>query len=242
MRRPAALGVPAFLIATAPALAGQVFIPLASNRSMDGQVTYRTRVFISNPAAADRQVTTNFIEQGTDGRALTAAPSQLQVAGGGTLSLASVAPDTKSGMLEVTGGDELMVSALVEAIGPRGEVLSSASVPAVSVANAVAAGAVLHLQGLARQAGVATNFAVLNLSDQPASCGVSAFRADGSQIAQTVTLAVPPLGTLQFDDAFALLGEQEVADARFEATCDRQFYAYATVLAKGGPSSSFVEP
>jgi hypothetical protein len=242
MRRPAVLGVSAFLAATAPALAGQVFIPLASNRSIDGQITYRTRVFIANPVAADRQATTNFIEQGADGTVSKAAPSQLQVPGGGSLSLASVAPERKSGMLEIAGGDELVVTARVEAIGPTGEVLSSASVPAVSAANAMPAGSMAHLQGLGRLPGAVTNFALLNLSTQPASCDVSAFRADGGQIAHTVTLAMPPLGTLQFDDAFAALGEQQVAEGRFEATCNQQFYAYATVLQVGGPAADFVEP
>jgi hypothetical protein len=243
MRKPAVLGVSAFLAAVAPALAGQLFIPLASNRSADGQVTYRTRVWVSNPAAADKQAATTFIEQGADGTSAQAGPGQLHVPAGGTLSLSSVAPDSKTGMLEISGDAELMVSARVEAIGPSGVLLSSASVPAVAAENALPAGAVLHLQGLGRAPGGAvTNFALLNLSTQAATCTVSAFRVDGTQIAHTANVGMPALGTRQFDDAFAILGELQIADGRFETSCDQQFYAYATVLQVGGPVTNFVEP
>ena len=246
IRKPAVLGTSllfALCAVAAPAFAGQVFIPLASNRTVGGGVTYRTKVWVSNPAAVDRQAATAFIEQGTDGTAQKTGAGQIQVPAGTTVLIASAAPSSQTGMLQISGGDELRVSARVEAIGPDGALLSSAGVPAVSTENALAGGSVAHLQGLGRTAaGAVTNFALLNLSNQAATCTVSAFRADGTQIAHTANVGMPALATRGFDDAFGILGEPQIADGRFEATCDEQFYAYATVLQADGSQTDFVEP
>jgi hypothetical protein len=245
-----AAATPAFL-AAAPALAGQVFVPVAGNHAFDGRIAYRTLVWVTNSGHADEEAVSRFVEQGADG---TAPPSgagdaaSVLVPPGATVLLANAAPEGKSGMIEISGGADLEVRARLEALGEverGGQTLSSAAVQAVSAASALAPGQVAHLQGLGRNAGIGgavTDLLLLNLADQAAVCQVTAFRADGGRIAPAAAVSLPPLGARAFEDAFGLLGERQLAGGRFEVSCDQQFYAYAALFAAGGTVSEAVTP
>jgi hypothetical protein len=226
----------------APAFAGEVYVPLASNRSVNGTV-YRTKVWVSNPGSAARRFTATFFEEGTNGTQNQATPASLTVAPGGTVLLSSVAPDGKNGMLEVSGAPQLLVTARVEAIGAVSAVVSAAHVPVVSTSNVLKANGTAHLQGLEKTArGTTTDFGLMNLSRDTAQCTVKAFRASGGQIGNTATLSIFPLSVAYFDEALVALGENNISDARMEATCDKAFYAYALVFEAGGPETGFVTP
>ncbi len=228
--------------ALAPAFAGEVYVPLASNRSVNGTV-YKTKVWVSNPSAAARRFTATFFEEGSNGTQNQATPASLTVAPGGTLLLSSVAPEGKNGMLEISGAPQLVVTSRVEAIGAVSAILSSAHTPVVTTANVLKANATAHLQGLEKTArGTTTDFGLMNLSRDNAQCQVKAFRASGSQIGGTAVLTIFPLSVAYFDEALVTLGENNVSDARFEATCDKAFYAYALVFEAGGPETGFVTP
>ncbi|HVT15789.1 MAG TPA: hypothetical protein VHQ90_06335 [Thermoanaerobaculia bacterium] len=241
MRKTISLGALTFLAAFSPALAGGVFVPIASNLSLGGAL-YTTKVWVTNPAGAQRRFQTAFIAEGTDGTQQQLS-SNIFVPAGGTVLLTDVAPAGQLGMLEVTGANILVVNARLDVLGPNGAVLSSANVPAVSQANAVAAGVSAHLQGLQRGGdGSLTNLSVINLADTRTQCTVKAFRADNSQIGRSAIIALKPLSRREFADALAILGESSIKDARFEVNCDQQFFAYATVLQLGGPTTAFVPP
>ncbi len=146
--------------------------------------------------------------------------------------------------------DAIDVQAGTNATDRSGQSWSTAAIPEVSAAGALAAGEVAHLQGLGRQpGGEVTDLGLINLSEQAAGCQVSAFASDGSRVAAPATVSLPPLGTLQLEDAFASLGVQRLSGGRFEVSCDRAFYAYAAVFAAGGsvieavaPSQGFADP
>lgn len=231
----------ATLGALSPAFAGEVYVPLASNRNV-GNVIYRTKVWVSNTSSVARRFSASFYEQGTNGNDNNANPSSLTVAPNGTLLLSAIAPDGRNGMLEVNGAPQLVVTARIEAIGPGGEVLSSAQVPVVSKENLLEANAVAHLQGLEQAGATRTQFGLLNLSRTAAQCTVRGFRADGTQIGSTAILPLPALTSVHFDDALLALGANNLSDARFEATCDKPFYTYALVFANGSPETAFVTP
>jgi hypothetical protein len=239
----------ALLSAATPVFAGQVFIPVSGHHAAGSRIAYRTLVWVTNFGQADAEAVARFVEQGADGtKAPGGAGGEVSVAvpAGATVLLANAAPEGRSGMIEVSGGADLEVRARLESLDgvERGGLAqSSAAVQAVSATNALAPGQVAHLQGLGRQAGgEVTDLGLLNLADQAAVCQVSAFRADGGQIALAGAIAVPPLGARSFEDAFGLLGEQRLAGGRFEVTCDQQFYAYAAVFAAGGTVSEAVTP
>ncbi|HEV3077525.1 MAG TPA: hypothetical protein VHB47_24100 [Thermoanaerobaculia bacterium] len=135
---------------------------------------------------------------------------------------------------------ELPATGATERSGPS---WSSTAMQAVSAAGVLGAGDVAHLQGLGRQpGGEVTDLGLLNLSGQAARCQVSAFASDGSRVAAPATVSLPPLGTLQLEDAFGSLGEQRLSGGRFEVSCDQQFYAYAAVFAAGGSVIEAVAP
>jgi len=130
-----------------------------------------------------------------------------------------------------------------DAAGRSGKSWSSAAIQAVSVAGALGAGEVAHLQGLDRQAGGdMTDLGLLNFSEQAARCEVSAFASDGSRVAEPATVSLPPLGTRQLEDAFGSLGARRLSGGRFEVSCDQRFYAYAVVFAAGGSVAEAVAP
>lgn len=239
IKRLASLALLALL--PAPVLAGDVFVPLASNQTSAGTL-YQTRVWVSNPGRSDRRFATLFIEQGVDGTTLEQSAGGTTVPAGGTVVLSSIAPSGKTGMLAIGGADQLVVEARLQAIAAGGQVLSSAAVPAVSLANATPAGGVAHLLGLGQtRAGIVSDFSLLNLSRTAAQCSVQAFRADNSQIGQTAVVALLPMSKRDFSSALAILGETSITDARFAVSCDQQFFAYTLVHA-GGQQVSFVQP
>ncbi len=251
------LPLPAFLAlltAAVPAFAGQVFIPVTGHHGSDSRIADRTVVWITNSGQTDEEAVLRFVEQGADGTAApAAAPAGVLVPAGQTALVSDAAPPGLSGVLTVAGGADLVVRARLESLNVaarNGQPLASAAVQAVTAATALAAGQTAHLQGLGRDAGggapgdlgQVTDLGLLNLGDQAAVCQVSAFRADGGSITTAAVVSVPPLGARAFEDAFGLLGEQQVAGARFEVTCDQPFYAHAGVFAARGTVREAVTP
>ncbi len=242
MRKPL-LGLFALLASVAPAFAGEVYVPYASNQTIQG-TTYRTKVWVTNVGSVARKFSTRFIEQGIDGTKVPAQPgNDLSVPAGGTLLLNNLAPQTKVGLLEISGAPQLVVNARLDALNAQGQVVSSTNMPVISTANVMKPNATAQLQGLERTSrGTLTDFGLVNVGEQAAQCTIKAFRANSTQIAQTVTLSVPPLAVFHFSEALVTLGEPAVADARIETTCDKQFFTYAVVFKVGGPEASFVTP
>jgi len=240
---PSALGALVLgLLAPAAALAGNVFVPLASQVSIGG-ATYTTKVWISNPDQAPRHFTTLFIPQGTDGTSQKSAGSTITVPPSATAVLSSPAPAGQSGLLEVDGAPQLVVGASLEVRDGSGSLLGTATVPAISQANAIAAGGFLELQGLQRGAGgMITDFSLINLDPSAAQCTVAAFGPDGTALAQPATLSMLPLSRRDFPDVLAILGVEALADARIVATCDHLFFAFAPVYQPGGAAMQVVSP
>src|SRR5947199_405295 len=136
MRKSALFGLIALFASLAPAFAGEVYVPFASNKTLNG-TTYRTKVWVTNPGAVPRSVAVRFIDQGVDGTP-AGSPATVTVSPGGTVLLTNVAPDGRSGIVELNGAPQLFVNARLEALSAAGGVLSSANVPVAAVANAVA--------------------------------------------------------------------------------------------------------
>jgi hypothetical protein len=232
----------ALALLPAPALAGNVFVPLVSQVSIGG-ATYATTVVISNPDQAQRHFATLFIQQGLDGTTQKAGSGNITVPPSATAVLTGVAPAGQSGLLEVSGAQQLVVGARLEVTDAAGSLLGAVTIPAISQDNALAAGAVMELQGLLRSAGgMVTDFSLVNLDAGPAQCTVAAFTPDGHALAPPATLSLLPLSRRDFPDALAVLGAEVVADARIVATCDHAFFAFALVYQPGGAAIQFVGP
>ncbi len=230
------------LLAPAAALAGTVFVPLASQVSIGG-ATYTTKVWVSNPDQAPRHFTTLFIPQGTDGTSQKSANATITVAPSATAVLGSVAPAGQSGLLEVGGAQQLVVGASLEVRDAAGNLLGATAVAAISQDNALAAGGFMELQGLQRAAaGMITDFSLINLDASAAQCTVAAFGPNGPALAPPATLSMLPLSRRDFPDVLAILGAEAVADARIVATCDHLFFGFASVYQPGGAAMQMVSP
>src|SRR5262249_49994319 len=113
----------------------------------------------------------------------------------------------------------------------------------VSGHQLAAGGRTLELHGMSnKQGGLITDLHLINAARQSAQCGVDAFRFDGSRIADTVRLTLPPLSVRVFERALDTLGIANVDETRFAISCDQAFYAYARVYKPGSGELNLMTP
>ncbi len=241
MSRTWILGLCALLMPFTPLLAGDVYVPLATNLTL-GASTYRTLLILTNTAGTPREVSVSFLANGTNGAAGNHQPASFFLPAGATLRLYNAVPAGARGMLEVSGDAAIVVSARIEALAAAGNVLASAQVPVLSAVNAIGPGERVQLQSLEHTNGAVTDFGLMNLSRNPAKCQVEAFRANGSRIGSAVSLSLLPLSQNEFSSALASLGQTSIKDVRFSVTCDQVFGTFALVYRSGGPETVILGP
>jgi hypothetical protein len=224
-------------------LAAEVFVPHVSNKTI-GNLSYSTKVWVSNTGTTERRFTTAFMETGVNGTALAGTGTGITVGSERTMLLTGTAPADKIGMLEVAGAPQLVVNARLEVFSNQGVMLSTTSLPVVSTDNAIPAGTKIYLQGLEKNlaAGGLTDFGVVNLSRESTQCTVRGIRSDGTQSGQSATITVIPLSHRFVADALAAFNETAATDFRLEVSCDKQFFAYALVYTLNAPNTVVVTP
>ncbi|HEX2254905.1 MAG TPA: hypothetical protein VHQ65_16695 [Thermoanaerobaculia bacterium] len=230
----------AAVLAAAPAFAGTLYVPMAVDKQIDGELQ-RTLVWVTNPTGTPQQFEMRFISTGTDGtegeadRKVTVPPLATVVV--------NPAPAGGLGIAELTGPDELIYVGELNSFGTDGQLIDSSAMPLVGSQNLIAAGAPAHLQALEREvAGTRTNLGITNLGTGEAACTVKAFRPSGAQIQGTATVPVAPLGHIEFSDAFDILQEPSIDGARFEISCNEPFYPYAAIYGEFPDFVKFVGP
>lgn len=242
MRKTVLFGLIALFASLAPVFAGEVYVPLASNKLINGTF-YRTKVWVTNVGTVARRCDVRFIESETDGTKATAAPTPINVPGGATVVLSNVAPVGKNGILELAGAPQLVVTSRLEVVGLDDAVLGTTNVPVVGVGNVIGANKTAEIQGLElTQRGTISDFGIVNLNRSSTQCTVKGFRANNTQIAQTVVISLAPLSVRHFDQALSILGENLISDVRMEVTCNKQFFPYALVYKPGAAETAFILP
>jgi hypothetical protein len=235
----------AFLFAFAlasPATAGTVYVAMVSD-STAGGLTYESVLRVTNTGAEPHFFVVHFLPSFADGTARDEAElTPIGVPAGHTyvyenLSLGS----GKTGMLEITGDDELVFSASLVVRGPDGAT-ATAPVPVVGSEQVFDGGRSLVIQGVQRDHQRLTSYGLVNFSHEDSSCDVDLFAADGAALIDTVTLAMPPLSHFFWRDVVAVAGLPSAADARFEAVCGGPAFAFAQVVDLGGGELASIEP
>lgn len=231
-------------LATAPpALAGTVYLPLATNEAQDGRALH-TEIWISNPTSEPLQVTMLYLSDRQDGT--TAGDrntlNPLIIGPRATFFINNAVPSGESGMLEINADPELVFSAkLVSVNGGPGE--TGAHIPIVSSENLIPAGDTAQILALERTpAGTFSNVGLINLSEEPASCTAQVFTGAGIQVGGTAVLPLAPLSTSQFPEALAILGLSQANNVRVELSCDQDFYAYGVVIGQEPEETLFLQP
>ncbi len=240
----AALATPFVAVVTlaaasaAPLAAAEVFVPAINPVANDGSHS-ETELWISNPGAAGATTKAAFLAADTDGTQRPPSGTTVTVFAKSSVNITRVAQSGKFGMVAVDVGSDLLVEGRIVSTSASGGVVVS-RVPVISDATKIAAGAKAQLLGLERnpEGGRLLHFGVVNLGTAAAQCTIAFFRADGSQVASTVTLAVKPVSLLHFQDALGTLGEGRVSGVRGEVSCNQPFYAYGVIF--GWPSSHYL--
>lgn len=215
------------LFVAQPARAGVVYVPVETAQSGD-----QTRIWVSNTGGAPASFSTSFIplfSNGTD-RDGWPEPVVRWLPPGATVMIAAPA---EAGMLELDLHAAMRAEArLVKAWEPAHSAVGSA-VPVISSTNA-AASSDLHLQGWQRASGgvVTTDYRLVNLGHQTATCFMVPFAANGAAL-EVFQLPVTPLSIAHFGDALGFLGIEEIAHVRLRVSCDQAFYVYAVVRGNG---------
>jgi hypothetical protein len=222
----AALAVLTLTVA-APLAAAEVYVPALNPAVANDGSRSETELWISNAATAQAAFATNFLGADSDGTQRSTPPTSRSVAAGQSFNVTRVGQSGKVGLVAIELASGLVADARIVSTSQSGTVTTT-RVPVISDANKIAAGAKAEVLGLERdpERGRLLHFGVVNVARQAATCKVGFFRADGSQVASTVTLALKPLSLLHFQDAFAILGEFRISGGRAEVTCDQPFYAY----------------
>jgi hypothetical protein len=127
----------ASLLTAVPAVAGQLIVPVAcSGASAEGwsgeRGTCHVKLWLSNQGPADDRADVTFVESGAEGAARRSGAIQVEVPAGRTVLLSDLAPDGKSGRIEVVSRAELQASARLERVGAGGRLLSSTGVQVLS--------------------------------------------------------------------------------------------------------------
>ncbi|MEA2562571.1 MAG: hypothetical protein QOH06_4075 [Acidobacteriota bacterium] len=228
-------------LSISPAFAGFVYVPVL-DRNGSGGSTHLTEVWLSNSGAQERRYATLFLPAGTNGTQRPVPTTKATLLPLRTNKLVGLSSPGAPGLLEIEAGTQVFVHARM-ANSPASGFAGTTEVPVISSDNALTAGSSAHLQGLFRDAaGSYTDLAVVNLSNQAATCDILFFRADGTQIGGTARVGVQPLSLRNFGDALLLLGAPSIADARAEVTCNQLFFAFAPVFTASRTLLSFVTP
>lgn len=220
--------------AVSSASAGFLYVPVVDR---NGQAT---EVWLSNGSAQDRRYATTFLPAGSNGAPRTAPSTKASVVAGRTNKLVGLGLPGQPGLLEIETVTQVAVEARIASVsaGVRGYT----EVPVISSSNALAAGSVGHLLALSRDGAVSTDLGIVNLATQTAQCQISFFRADGSAVASTITIAVAPLSLRYFADAFNILGATAIAEARAQVSCNQLFYPFATMFNPARALVTFARP
>ncbi|HEV2853587.1 MAG TPA: hypothetical protein VHC97_12355 [Thermoanaerobaculia bacterium] len=242
MSRPLAACLAFSLLGAGAASAGTVYVPIPNPLSSTGS-SHLVQVWISNTGTAQRPYSATLLEAESDGTKRPAKPTETSVPAGRTTVLTGLGAQGKVRLLEVDANPQMSIEARMISTPPNGQT-SVSPVPVISSDNLFEAGTTAVLLGLLRDDvnGSNTSLGVVNLGQQGSQCDIRLFRADGSQIATTATLTFSPLSMRYFTDAFGLLRELRVADARIQVTCTQPFYAFGTVFNPANGQMIFVTP
>lgn len=226
-----------------PALAGAVYIPIPDPGGLSGSAT-SVKIWLSNSGTAGSTVTTTFLEANTDGTQRSTPGTPSTVAPGQTLLFSGSGVAGKVGLLEIAAdSNNVAINARLTSLDKGGQ-LAYSELPVISSENLFATGTTATVQGLGRdsQSGDVSSLGIVNLGQQAAQCQANVFRADGSRIAPTVSLALKPLSFVYFSDTLGILHELNAVDVRIQVSCNQSFYVYGTFFSGATSQLLFLIP
>ncbi len=235
-----------FALAATPVLAGPVYVPLAIR---DGGQPYVhvTEVWATNPDDVVQGFVIRYLSSLTDGTTREegdeVGPFYLMPQE--TKRFETLVPPGFRGMLELDGSRTMQFSAaLTTRLSQTNQKIAEAHLPVLGSDQLAAAGEGLYLQGWERIASnLTTNLGIINFGNVPATCTVGIRQKDGLLVLQGVSLDLPALSHVQFDDAPGLLQLTNVPEGmRSVVSCNQPFWTYATTYDARSGAVELLEP
>lgn len=233
-------------LGAAPVLAGPVYVPLAINE-VDGIYTHTTEVWATNPDDVVQGFVIRYISSVTDGTTREEGDEigPFYLLPQETKRFEKLLPAGFRGMLELDGARTMQFSAaLTTRLLQTNQKVAEAHVPVLGNEQLGAAGSNLFVQGWERIASyLTTNVGIANFGSTPAACTIGLRQKDGLLLIQGVTINLPALSHVQFDDALALLQLANVPEGlRSVVSCNQPFWAYATTYDDRTGAVEVLEP
>ncbi|MEO7794428.1 MAG: hypothetical protein ABIV06_06600 [Thermoanaerobaculia bacterium] len=231
-------------LAAAPAVAGPVYLPAAVNE-VDGAYTRMTDLWVTNPDAAIQGFVVRYLPETSNGTTRVAGDEQgpFYLAPGESKRYSDLIPRGFRGLLELDGSVVLQFSGALTVRNVNGTKVSESEVPVLDQTELVGAGKVVALQGLERAGAlVTTNLGVVNLAHSAAHCTITIRHKNGLLAIQNVPVDLPPVSSIQFDDALGLIGLTLATEgARAEVSCNQSFWAYVSTYNDQTGEAEFIE-
>ncbi|MEO8197099.1 MAG: hypothetical protein ABI689_10280, partial [Thermoanaerobaculia bacterium] len=222
-----------------------VYLPGAINEA-DGGYVRSTEFWATNPDTAIQGFVVRYIAATANGTVRTAGDETgpYYLAPGESKRFSSLVPSGFRGILELDGAAMLQFSGVLTVRGQSGGMVAEDEIPVLDQTELFPAGSTIALQGMERSGTALTsNLGLVNLSKTSTHCTVTLRQRDGLLVVQNVPVNLAPLTSIQFDDAFALVGQTSVVEgARSEVRCDQTFWAYMSTYNDQTGEVEFVEP
>ena len=232
-----ALCASAALWLVAPASAGTIYVALATNATVGG-VGFGSRLAVTNTGTQPHFFVVHFVETFADGteRDESETGQIIGVPAGATYVYDDLGIGSQqTGMLEITGDDQLVFHAsVVPRVG--GVTGPPAQVPIVDDDTSKGGGERMVVQGLRRDARHLSSLTVVNLAQQSTPCNLALMTASSQLVIDTVAVTLPPLSHNFYPDVLGDSGVQQASDLRFEVTCSGAAYAFGLTIDREAPA------
>ncbi len=223
------LGLLGLLVAP-PLTAGTVYVALSSDTIING-TPYETEIKVTNPAGEEKLFTAFFIPSDWDS---TARAEELElpvqrVPAGATRVYRGLNFGAPNGMLELTSAADLHFTARLIPKVNGGETVGI-TLPVISSDNLFTGGQAMQIVGLRRDDMHRSGLGIVNLSKSLNPCNIKLIGAGGGQLISPTTLVMPPLSQFFWQDVLGLVAIAKGSEIRAEIMCEKESYAFGTVL------------
>ena len=238
----------ALLALAAPTWAGTVYVPLVVDQLDAGGTLVTTEIHLTNTSRTELKGFTYLVlpsmTDGTDRAEDAGTDVLLQPLS--TFVLRDLVAAGESAMLEVDADREIAVSARLIPVAESGAVNMGVALPIATSSSLIPAGEDGQVQGWDRVGGeVVTDFHILNLGAQEASCASFVQRENGTALVNGFQFVVPPLSQRTIPDVLNLIGQNNVENITAYFNCDQPSFPFSSAanLVNGqyrvqGPSAS----
>ena len=219
------------LLATVPAMAGTVYVPLVIDQEVDGNL-FQTEILVTNNSedfSTFVYLVLPSLSNGTDRP--DDAGEEVLLAPHATFTLRDLVAPGETAMVEIDTDPEVSVTSRLISFNQNGERLLGAEAPVVTSENSVGPNVDAYMQGWNRLPdSEVTDFHIINIGQSEASCFAWLYGPNGALLVNGAQFGNAPLSQRSIDDVLGLVGLSAAENVSAIFNCDQPYYPYATTL------------